>query len=468
MASYLNFGFVPQDMSPIQGVNKLLPGHYLKVDLKRRSQIGQLWSLSSSLESPQEMTIKQAKEEFGHLLEESVKQVSETTDHLGALLSENLGSTTLNWLLSRLVPRDKISPYGVSFGEVSLSRSQTIANQFGLSYQSKELTLEDALTYLVPTVWHLDEPIADPYAIRTWHLAITAADISPFAISPLGWEEMLAGHPRYFTYGKEFSRNPPFAHTLANLPTGLRDNMLMPLLRLLRQSYRYRILRNIDIDRRHVTYLLNSALFRGSNRKNASPFLYPFFDPEVFTQRFHRLSSLPGKLNPSLYFDMKTSLPDNLLSQYDHLFGAHKVTLLSPFLDNKLLEFTTRIPESIKFNEQTPGYLLENLMETLSPNFPRFPTPPPTFFAKWAQSDTMRLIFATLEKGRLVEEGILSKKWVHAQVSYPNLTGGGFEQLWAILVLEIWFRLFINRPIGMQSHEVSVEELLGVTLKLNR
>ena len=44
-------------------------------------------------------------------------------------------------------------------------------------------------------------------------------------------------------------------------------------------------LRNIDIDRKQVTYLMETALFKGKGRKKVSPLLYRAFDPEVFNRQ---------------------------------------------------------------------------------------------------------------------------------------------------------------------------------------
>lgn len=303
----------------------------------------------------------------------------------------------------------------------------------------------------------MDEPIADPYVMRTWMLAQMHS--APIALSFLGWEEMLAGHTRYFFYEEQLT-HPPLAHTLASLAEPLRDGVLLPFLRALHAPYRYDILRNIDINRHQVTYLLNSALFKGQNRKNASPFLYRYFNPDVFTQHFHRLSEISGDLNPSLYFDIKTSLPDKLLAQYDRLFNARQLTLLSPFLDNRLVEFLAELPDSIKFHENVPASLLRELMQRVAPQTQHTAEKSPlSLFSQWTHHKRLHALFSALQGGRLVEEGIISKKWLQTQVAYPDLTPSGFEQLWSILILEIWFRLFINRPMGKQSHEVSVETL---------
>ena len=78
----------------------------------------------------------------------------------------------------------------------------------------------------------------------------------------------------------------------------------------------------------------------------------------------------------------------------------------------------------------------------------------------WRNNTRFREVFKLLLKGRLVEEGIISGRWIRQQLGYPYLIPSTFKQLWAILVLEIWFRLYISRPIDMANISFTTEQLL--------
>lgn len=49
LAAYFSLGYIPQDMTPIRGVSKLLPGHFLKYHLEKGITIHPYWSYSSEL-----------------------------------------------------------------------------------------------------------------------------------------------------------------------------------------------------------------------------------------------------------------------------------------------------------------------------------------------------------------------------------------------------------------------------------
>ncbi|MCC5833002.1 MAG: hypothetical protein JJU12_08185 [Chlamydiales bacterium] len=465
LASYLYFGFIPQDLAAIQGVNKLLPCHFLKVDLNRQSVIGQYWSLSKLLQTKKTLSREETYEKLGKQMEEAVRISLPLEGKVGTFLVGNLGSSAMAWFLSHILPRERIHAFSAVFDEPEpkdLRLSTEIAETLSLEHITKRIEPNEVLDELPKVIWHLDEPIADPFAMQTWHLGKIAAERSPHAYADLGWEEMLGGSSRYFvTEEKKNYPKPSLAFLLARLPERLRDHFLLPLLKTLRCDYLYRVLRNIDINREQVAYLMETALFKGKSRKKVSPMLYEIFDPEVFTQRFHRLSSLPGSIDPSLYYDAKTELPDRLLVQFERLLDPHHVRVINPFLDYRLVEFLAEIPEEIKFESKRPGAILHHLMERLCHACPPFPERRDSFMDTWRNNPRFREVFKLLLKGRLVDEGLISARWIRQQLGYPYLIPLTFKRLWAILVLEIWFRLYIVGPLDTTDISLTTEELLS-------
>lgn len=463
-ASFLHFGFIPQDLAAIQGVNKLLPCHYLKVDLNRQSVIGQYWSLSTLLQTKKSLSREETYEQLGKKMEDAIRVSLPSEGKIGSFLVGNLGSSAMAWFLSHVLPRKRICTYSAVFDEPQpkeLQLSSEIAQTLSLDHKTKKIEPDEVLDELPKMIWYLDEPIADPFAVQTWHLGKIAGAECAHAYADLGWEEMLGGSSRYFVAeDKKNHAALPFAFFIARLPEKIRDRILIPILKAFRCDYLYRILRNIDINREQVAYLMETALFKGKARKKVSPMLYEIFDPEVFTQRFHRLSALPGSIDPSLYYDAKTELPDRLLVQFERLLDPHNIRVINPFLDFRLVEFLAEIPEEIKFESKKPGAILHQLMERLCHACPPFPERTGSFMDTWRNNTRFREVFKLLLKGRLVEEGIISGRWIRQQLGYPYLIPSTFKQLWAILVLEIWFRLYISRPIDMANISFTTEQLL--------
>lgn len=461
LASFLYFGFIPQDFSAIQGVNKLLPGHLLKVNLARKVMIEQYWSLSTLFEKKLSESPEAIYSLFGKHFEEAVRRPLSPHAKRGASLTDSLGSSAATWFLSRYLSKNQLELFS-SFNDAEEKKAestQEMAARLDIPHHMHQVQPQDALKSLPEIIWHLDDPIADPHAIQIWSLSQIASQTCTQFYTDSGWVEMLAGSKRYFTQN-DHTFKPPLAFWLAKLPPQVRDQVVLPFFQLVNLKYKYTILRNIDINLEQVAYLVKTALFRAKNFKQASPQLYKAFHPELFPQRFHKLTALSGSINFALYYDAKTALPDCLLTVYDKLFSARGINLVHPYLDNDMVEFLAHVPDSLKFESQTPGILLHHLMEKLAPTLLLPSEGANDYIEKWRHHQDFRHLFEKLKRGRLVEEGLISAKWLKHQLGYPYLIPSSFRQLWAVLIMEVWFRLFINRPIDVSLSRMSVEELL--------
>jgi asparagine synthase (glutamine-hydrolysing) len=96
------------------------------------------------------------------------------------------------------------------------------------------------------------------------------------------------------------------------------------------------------------------------------------FPPEVFAQLLgERLRALPPQdareryaavfaeghaaqfLNQRMYFDIRTWLPDQMLTKVDRATMAHGLEARVPFLDHRLVELAMTIPDEHKFTIRT-------------------------------------------------------------------------------------------------------------------
>jgi len=450
-ATYLYFGYIPQDLTPIASVNKLLPGHFLKIHLKGQSQIGQYWSLSKKFEQKDQYSQEYASDALGDLLEKSIKTKIQTGKNNALIYTGSIASDALNWFACRTSAEHDLK---------TLCATTTKCAPGNGEVHCKAIDCQFIFDHLVEMVWILGEPIADPNICLTYALAKqTEMQECQFALAPLGFEEATAGNARYFFSSTEAFE--PFIHKIASQAKQLQNNILHPLYHFFGNDFKYKLLRNIDIDLQQMNYLDQIALFKGKNRKKVSPRLFPYFNPEVFTQRFHNLSHLEGPIDPLLYFDSKTALPDSHLLQYDRFMSFFDTSVLSPFLDPEIIEFFAKMPIEIKFQDKKPASCIHELMQKLSgttspnPNIERG-----DFFDSFSDLEPFRDHFRLLLDGRLVDDGYLSAKWLKQHIDYPHFVPIVFKQLWSLLVLEIWFRLYIVNPISSPNTKQSVKDFL--------
>ena len=85
------------------------------------------------------------------------------------------------------------------------------------------------------------------------------------------------------------------------------------------------------------------------------------------------------------------------------------------------------------------------------------------FLSSWIEKTQLPEIFHLLARGTLVETGMISRPWLLSQIATPQKRAKAFPYLWAILSLEIWFRLYINAPMTSEPPTISLKDLLAET-----
>ena len=207
----------------------------------------------------------------------------------------------------------------------------------------------------------------------------------------------------------------------------------------------------------------HNALFSESMMSYAAPKLVNLFDPELFLNKFYHLSRIKTSTSAFLYFDVKTRMADLYIAQYEKLTAAFNLQWYSPFLNRKVVEFAAGLPEPEDLTEIQSGQYLKRILKNLLPDsvLERPKKSRPQFLQSWLHKSELPQLFQQLEHGLLVEEGYISREWVRQHTSGLKEMSHSFRQLWALLTLEVWFRIFINNPISEIPPEMSINELLS-------
>lgn len=460
LSAYLYFGYTPQDMSPIKDVNKLLPGYYLQFNRNRSTVIESYWSYSKYFQEKTSDNRDTIEHKVDEMLQESVKQRLPEKGPFGCVISGGLGSASIAYYLHKLAPADPFRAFTVEFqGENTQDKlaAQEVANTLQLTHECGLITPQNFLDDFVKIVWHLDEPLADPNVIATWRLATMAQPVKT-VFSGMGSDELLAGHNRYTLA----ERRSSFVDQAIQSCMPLLKQLLLPILTKIHQQSAYRILQFSRTNPWHLDYLHQNALFSNEMRSAASPMLGKLFDPMVFLHKFHNLSKIPSTVASFLYFDVKTRLADCYILQYERLISANGLDWRTPFLAETLIEYLAKLPEPDEMPEGDAFFVLKDILkDTFSPSLINRPKKTRKhFLALWATTPELSELFRLLLKGTLVESGLISKEWLGKQLSSPQQQQESFRYLWGLLALEIWFHLYINRPIEASPPTMSVRELL--------
>ncbi len=274
----------------------------------------------------------------------------------------------------------------------------------------------------------------------------------------MGSDELLAGHTRY-----ALAEQKPSLFDRWQQAMGLSIRQyLLPLVAWMNRGDAFAWTRQLQTNPWQYLYLQQNALFPISLLQQAAPDLAHLFNPRVFLNKFYHLNRLPTTLSTFLYFDVKTRLADCYMLQYERLTGAHGLHWEAPFIDRTIVEFLASVPTPNFLKEQETGKWLKQILRNVFPSsvVDRPKRIRPTFLRNWASQEPLSSLFSQLQRGILVETGIIDEKWLMEQLRTPANREQAFPFLWAILILEIWFRLFIQGNLQTEIPTISTEELL--------
>lgn len=462
LAAYLSLGYIPQDVTPILGVNKLLPAHALVFGPGRRCYVSSYWSYGSHFDNPRERPQKEVTGHLQELIQTSIAQHIQPKQPIGCFVSGGLGSAGIAYFTKKLAGPDQVVAYSAGFDEYNtadLSAASNVCQALALPHESSLTTQTNFLDDIVRVVWHLGEPIADPNILSTWHLAELAATQTQQVLSGMGSDELLAGHMRYTKEGLGESYEPWFHKIIQPLQRAIA----VPILKYLNPGAALEILRNSRTNPWQALYLEKNALFNRSQLAQAAPPLADLFNLDTFLQKFYRLDHIHSLVASYLYFDVKTRLPECFILQYDRLTTAFDLGWAAPYLSTSIVEYLAGIaePDSIEAKE-TAVYLKAILRSHLPDSVLDRPKEKrPHFLETWADSPVLTEAFHLLVNGTCVDTGLISKKWLLRQLDTPSSKRHAFRYLWAVLILEIWYRLFVSSPISFEPPDISLIELLS-------
>ena len=171
------------------------------------------------------------------------------------------------------------------------------------------------------------------------------------------------------------------------------------------------------------------------------------YDPFSVMKTYFDRSQGWEPLSRIQYVDIKTYLPDDILTKVDRASMAHSLEVRVPLLDHEFVEYAARIPASYKlrngqgkfiFKQALSGQLSSDLL-----NRPKMGFSIP--LASWFRGE-LRSFFETkvLAQDAFIQHIFDPKPirlwWAQHQRGTRNYDA----HLWALLVLECWGRKFIG------------------------
>jgi asparagine synthase (glutamine-hydrolysing) len=442
---YLSFMSVPAPLSIYKQIRKVPPAHVLVRDASG-TRVERYWQLEYT--PKQNITENDAVAEVRRLLTEAVRKRLISEVPLGAFLSGGVDSSAVVALMAEL-SSTPVKTFSIGFDDPrfnELPHARRVAEQYGCEHH--EFEVHPRAVEILPTMAaHYGEPYADSSAIPSFYLAQLTRRHVTVALNGDGGDEAFAGYGWHLAarLAERWQMVPrPIRAAVeavagATIPTSAnRRSTLARGARFLKGASRpraqmYRAFLSV------YTPDLKRALY-------ARPELHGQTDRLV--EVFARLGDLDA-VDAMLAADVAWYLPTDLLVKMDIATMAHSLESRSPFLDWQLTEFVARLPSDLKLRGRTSKYLLKKAVADLVPasNMHR----PKQGFAvpigAWFRGELRDYLADHVLGDRFNGRGLFHAAEVRRLFDEHQRGAQDYaHHLWVLLMLELWFRSFIDRP----------------------
>ena len=458
---YLTYQYVPSPLTAFLSIKKLPPAHILIYE-RGNLTVKRYWELSyeSKLKLPK---LEDYGEQFLEVFRDAVKVRLRSDVPLGAFLSGGIDSSLVVAMMSKMM-NQPVKTFSIGFEEEGydeLAFARMIAEEYETDHH-EFIVKPNAMEILPKLIWHYNEPFADSSAIPTYYVSKMTRDYVTVALNGDGGDESFAGYERYLA--------DKLADYYRLIPRFLREGFIRKTIEILpystdRRSFLRRLKRFVKgiseiPERRYVRWIcffdneMKYDLYTPSFKECMQE-----IDSVDLTVNWYKKADGKTFIDKTLFVDVMSYLPEDLLVKVDIASMANSLEARSPLLDHHLMEFAAALPSDLKLRGIETKYLLKH---TLSGIVPKeilrrrkmgFGVP----IDVWFRKDLKEMAYDVLLEKKCTERGYFKREALqrlldeHISEHYDHS-----YRIWALLFLELWHRMFIDEsmriPLDSGSH----------------
>lgn len=448
VASMLYY-FLPDQKSPILGVDKLPPGTWQEWNRDGTTSSGRFWDPVEQAH----LAAQQRPADLSAVLADSVAAHMVADVPVASFLSGGLDSSLITAMAARHDPG--IETYTITFRPEdqrleAMPDDATYARKMAahLGVRLHEIEISPDIVDMLPRVVDvLDEPIGDPAAINTVLMCQAAREAGvKVLLSGMGADELFGGYRKHLAclVGARYQ----------NVPAVLRNRVVAPSVNRLPVAVGGRGLRYTRWAKRFLSFaeLPEEEAFRRS---------YTMYSPDELTGllppgqaplvssvvQAHRDMYLGGGMadhvNRMCLMDTRMFMVGLNLTYTDRSSMSASTEVRVPFIDPEVFRAAFTFPGDAKIQGRTQKVPLRRAAEEWLPR-EVIDRPKASFGAplrSWVTNDLGPLIDDVLLGGDLVTGGLLQAEPLRRMVADQRAGRQDMsKQLWQLLSMELWYR----------------------------
>jgi asparagine synthase (glutamine-hydrolysing) len=364
------YGFIPSPRSLLQGVRKLPAGHWMKLDLSKKTlQVQQFWKFEFD---PFPQVPKNAEAEWGseliRLLDAAVKRRLDADVPVGVFLSGGIDSSLVATLATR--HQSVVETFSIGFTEKSFDESEyarLMAKRLGTQHFEETFSIDHCLEFAPQVAQQLDEVFGDSSILPTSLVSRLARTRVKVVLGGDGSDELFAGYDPFqaLRYASPYHRiTPRPGHAMIQ---ALASRLPVSHVNMSLDFKVKRMLRGLSYSRE---YWLPTWMGPLTPTEISDLFGTPVKPEELYAEAVEAWNEPSARtdIDRAMLFYLHLYLPDDILVKVDRASMAYGLEARAPFLDIDLVNFVRRIPSDYKLRGGTTKYLLKQAARSLLPD----------------------------------------------------------------------------------------------------
>ncbi|MBN9384770.1 MAG: asparagine synthase (glutamine-hydrolyzing) [Chitinophagaceae bacterium] len=452
LALFLQFSYIPAPHSIFHNTFKLLPGHYLTIDLSTRGQeLTKYWDVFDYYNKPKlDMSEQEVIEHTDRLLKKAYEYRMVADVPVGLFLSGGYDSSSVAALL-QTGRTEKLKTFTIGFHENEFNEApeaKKIAEYLGTDHTEWYLTAKEAGGVLsrLPEIY--DEPFADNSTVPSVLVSQLARKDVKVALSADGGDEIFGGYNKFNQAEKYTSTFPPLIQSMLSGTMSLINPDYIPYFsKKYNFSTRYEKMRLIWKSHDPVTAVKYISQY--ITEKEVESFLgKPFQRLHTAFEDGAKLEHNDGVVNRLLAIDYKTFLVDNNLVKMDRATMSVSLEGREPMLDHTVIEFLSQLNSSYKIRNGVNKWLLKEVVHRYIPKTlmerPKRPFIAPLMV--WFREDLKEQLRYYLSEKCLAATGVFSSAPI-IRLRDEFLAGKkvNYQKLWQVLMFQLWYDRWIEK-----------------------
>lgn len=438
LSLYFQRGYISAPHTIFNNTYKLLPGHYLEVDLKTNKLTTTCyWDVVEAYNQPKlKISYEEAKEETERLMLSAFQYRMIADVPVGVFLSGGYDSTAVTALLQKNSAK-KIKTFTIGFEDPKFNEAEhakAVADYLGTEHHEYTCTYKDALDIVEQLPHIYDEPFGDISAIPTTLVSRIARKKVTVALSADGGDEIFAGYPKYFKALKRIEQLKRMPSFLGNMiVTSVNDDISV--------QNKWSKLKDFlnaedDVERFDI---ISQAMTFYETQKLLKHKITPLETPFVQGSRLNANNDLLSRFQATEY---KTYMVDDILQKVDRATMSVSLEGREPFLDQRLVEFAAKLPSSYKYKDGIGKYILKDIVHRHVPK--NIMDRPKMGFGvplnHWLRNELKGLLVDVLNEESLKKQGIFNvEKALRIRDRYLAGADVEFERVSRLFLFQLWY-----------------------------